>query len=191
MPANDSTQLVIAGNGTISTAPLLTPLPTTITETLHADFVEHGYATEEGVTLTATPEIKDFGAWQSLQAIRRLRNAQEIEAAFELQQWNRDNIPLAFGGGEITEPTPGVFRYELPEAGDALDERVMVIDAQDGDRNLRWIFPRGNVTNAVSSKLQATDRAILPIGFKMLKPTDGSPTVAVLFDDDLAFAAGS
>jgi hypothetical protein len=191
MSANDSTQLVVAGNGAIFVAPLETPLPTDVTGSLDTAFVELGYATEEGVTLTCTPDIKDFGAWQSLQAIRRIRNAQEIEAAFELQQWNSDTVQFAFGGGEITEPSTGVFRYEFPEAGDALDERAMVIDAQDGDRNIRFVFPRGNVTEAVSSKFQATDRAILPIGFKMLKPTDGSPTAAVLFDDDLAFSAAS
>lgn len=188
--SNDPLQLVIAGNGSINAAPLGTTLPTNPTEALDAAFTNLGYATEEGVTLTCTPDVKDFGAWGSLQAIRRIRNAQEIAAAFELQQWNRDTVPFAFGGGEITEPTPGVFRYEFPEAGDDPDDRVLVIDSVDGERNMRVILARGNVTEAVSSNFRTDDRAILPISFKALKPVTGK-TAIVLFDDDAAFDAGS
>lgn len=191
MAWNDSTELVVASNGQVYVAPVGTALPTTPTETLNAAFVGLGFCTEDGVTVTATPDVKDFTAWQSRQAVRRERNQQEIQASFQLEQWNEETVPFAFGGGAITSPSGGVYRFEFPEAGDALEERAMVIDAQDGTRNTRFVFARGNVVDAVEAKFQATELAVLPISFKLLQPTDGSALAAVLFDDAAAFAAGS
>lgn len=191
MAWNDAEELVVASNGQVYVAPVGTPLPTTPTEALNAAFVGLGFCTEDGVKIAATPEVKDFTAWQSRQAVRRERNQQEVSATFSLEQWNEQTVPFAFGGGAITSPSTGVYRFEFPEAGDALEERAMVVDAQDGDRNTRFVFARGNVTEAVEANFQATELAVLPITFKLLQPTDGSALAAVLFDDAAAFAAGS
>jgi hypothetical protein len=188
--ANNAAELIVAGNGAISVAPVGTPLPTSPTASLNAAFLNLGYATEDGVTFTATPDVKDYRAWQSKQAVRREVNAREVQAAFALEQWNEDTVPLAFGGGEITVTGTDpnfVYKYTLPLAGDALDERSLVIDFEDGDRNGRIVVPRGNITDAVETKFQATDLAVLPITFKALEPTDGSAIAYFLFNDS-AFA---
>src|SRR4051812_23276958 len=186
MPWNSSDELVVGNSGEVYVAPVGTALPTTPTASLNAAFIGLGYLTEDGVTLTTTPEVTDTNAWQSRQAVRREFTSQEFQAAFALMQWNEETVPLAFGGGAITN-AGGVYKYTFPAAGDALDERSLVIDFQDGSRNGRVVIPRGNVTDSVETQFQRTNAAVLPITFKALQPTDGSAIGYILFDDATAF----
>jgi hypothetical protein len=137
-----------------------------------------------------SPTIEEFMAWQSRQAVRRELTAQELQVAFQLEQWNEETVPLAFGGGEITSVSGG-YRYDFPTESDALDERALVVDADDGDRRTRFVFPRGNVTESVETQFQRSALALLPITFKALQPADGSAAGYALFSDEVAFAPGS
>lgn len=187
---NDSTELVVASNGQIYVAPVGTALPAGPATTLNAAFVGLGLATEDGVKLSVSPTITEHKAWQSRHPVRRDLTGQEIQAAFQLEQWNESTVVLAFGGGAITTVSGG-YRYDFVASGAALDERAMVIDAQDGTRKVRYVFPRGNVTEAVETTFSSTSPALLPITFKVLEPADGSASGYILFDDAAAFAAGS
>ncbi len=112
-------------------------------------------------------------------------------AAYSLEQWNGDNVVHAYGGGEITEPDPGVFRYDWPAETDALDEVSEVIDWQDGDKHYRLVIPRGNVADNVETDLMRTELSVLPITFKALAPADGSGIAYLLTDDPAFEPAGS
>lgn len=191
MAWNDASELVVGGSGEAYVAPVGTALPTTPTANLNAAFVGLGYHTEDGATFTVSPDVTEFGAWQSRQPIRRELNGQDIQVAFALQQWNEETVVLAFGGGEISEPAEDVFRYDFLTDEDSLDERSLVLDVADGIRKMRFVFPRGNVTEAVESQFQRGATAQLPITFKVLEPTEGGAPGYVLFNDDAAFAAGS
>lgn len=191
MAWDDASEIIVASGGELYVAPVGTALPTTPTAALNAAFIGTGYFTEDGVTVTVTPDISEFRAWQSQQAVRRERKAQQWQMSGALEQWNEETIVRAFGGGSVTSPSTGVYRYELPEAGDALDEFAVVLDAIDGARRHRWVIARANVLEAVEFTYKADDMAILPITIGALAPTDGSAAVAFLTDDAAAFAAGS
>jgi hypothetical protein len=192
MAWNDSNEIVVAGTGQVYVAPTGTALPTTgPDQKLNSAFVGLGYHTEDGTTFTVSPDITEFLAWQSRQPIRRDLKAQDLTVAFQLQQWNEENVPLAFGGGEITEVSAGIYRYSFPEEGDALDERALVLDVQDGERKMRFVLPKGNVTESVESQFQRSETAKLPITFKALAADDGGSPGYMLFNDAAAFAAGS
>jgi len=193
MAWNDADELVVASNGAVYFAPVGTTLPaigSDPTAALAAAFVGAGFITEDGATLSVGADVTDFMAWQSRQAIRREKESQEIQFTFSFQQWNEENIPFAFGGGEVVDEGGGLFSYQFPADDDALDERSLVVDAQDGDKNLRFVFPRGNVTEAVETQFQRSAEAELPITYKVLAPTaGGSP--GYLLTDAAGFAAGS
>lgn len=190
MSWNKPDELVVASNGQVYVAPVGTALPTTTTGALNASFTGLGLTSEDGVTLTVTPTVDEFMAWQSRQAVRRELTAQEVQVTFQLEQWNESTIPLAFGGGTVSN-SGGTYRFDLPETSDALDERSMVIDTNDGDRNIRIVIPRGNVTDAVESQFVRSSLAMLPITFKALEPDTGGGSAYLMFDDAAAFAAGS
>lgn len=177
MAINDADELVVAGNGQAWFAPTSATLPDLgddPTAGLDAAFIPAGYITEDGATLTVSSEVTDFMAWQSRTAVRREKQTQDIQFSFTLQQWNSENISFAFGGGTVQDEGGGIWSYQFPGPEDALDERALVVDAQDGDNNFRFVFPRGNVTEAVETQFTKTATAQLPITFKALQPSTGS-----------------
>lgn len=190
MAWNNADELVVAGNGQIYVAPTGTTLPTTPTGALDAAFAGLGYASEDGVTLTVDPEVTEFNAWQSRQAVRRELTAQAIQVSFELLQWDEDTLPLAFGGGAVTAVGGGGYRYDFPDEDASLDERAMVVDAIDGGEAHRFVFPRGNVTDSVAATFKRSELAMLPITFKALEVETGG-AAAYYLTDSTEFAAGS
>ncbi len=190
MAWNDAGELFVGQTGQVYVAPVGTALPTAPDGTLNSAFVGLGYHTEDGVSLSVDPDIQEFMAWQSRTPVRRELNTQGITASWTLQQWNENNVPLAFGGGTVTALGGGGYRYDFPEDEDALDERSVVIDAVDGDDKMRFVIPRCNVTEAVETNFQRSETAQLPITVAALEPEDGGAQ-AYLLTDSAAFAAGS
>jgi len=188
MPWNNANELVVAGDGQAYVAPVGTALPSAPTGALAAAWVGLGYITEDGATFTVTPDVTDFMAWQSRTPVRREKTSVEIQVAFQLMQWDEDSVPLAFGGGAISG-SAGSWRYDLPSDAAPIDERALVLDAADGSNHYRFVFPRGNVTEAVEAQFQRSSPAVLPITFKALAQSGASP--GYFLSDAAAFTAGS
>lgn len=190
--AQDANELVVASHGDVYVAPVGTTLPsdTDVDAALNAAFVNLGLITEEGVTFTATPEITGYKSWQRQQDVRRERTSQDLQFGFNLEQWNIDNVPFAFGGGEVVETAAGVFKYTFPADDESLDERAIVLDWQDGVKKYRLVFERGNVMDAVAVNLVRSSLATLPIGFNVLASEDGA-SPGFLLAEDVAFSSVS
>lgn len=189
MAWNDSDSLVVASNGQVYVGAVGATLPTTPDSTLSAaDWKGLGYVTEDGVSLSVSPNIEEFMAWQSRQPVRRELTAQEVQVSFSLEQWNEDTLPFAFGG-DITDLGGGDYRFDLLADGDPIDERALIIDAVDGSKNYRWVFPKGNVTDAVETTFQRSSLSVLPVTFKALQ--GDTERAAYMLTNDPAFATGS
>lgn len=191
MSWNKSDETVVAGTGEVYVAPVGTPLPATADAALNAAFIGLGYHSEDGVTVNKNLEITEFRAWQSRHPIRRERETEDFQLSYNLLQWNEETIPLAFGGGEILDLGGGQFRYSPPADGEDLDERTLVCDVDDGPRRVRFVIPRGSITEGAESQFQRTEMATLAVTFKSLEPLDTSDPYYFLFNDDGAFAPGS
>lgn len=186
MAWNTAGEVVVAGSGQLYVAPVGTALPSTPTAALNAAFVGLGYIAEDGASFKVTPEISEFKAWQSTDAIRRSVKSRELEIGAKLLQWNENTVVTAFGGGAITGSGP--YTYTLPLSTDALAEYAVVLDANDGARVTRIVVARMCITDAVEAQFSADSMAELPIVLKSLASTI-APTI--LFSDTTAFAAGS
>ena len=189
MAWNSASEIVIGGTGQVYVAAEGSTLPTTTTGAPAVAFVGLGYHTEEGLTLRSTPDVTDHRVWQSKQPARREINAQDIQVAFELVQWDEDSIPLAFGGGSISGSAPD-FRYNFPTDDDALDIRALVADVQDGSTHLRFVFPRVNVVETVEATFNRTSMAGLPITCGVLAP-EGGGSPGYILTDSAGLTAGS
>lgn len=187
MAQQDPDEVVVGSHGDIYVAPVGTALPTQVDSALNAAFVKLGFVSEDGVTPSVGSEIEEFGAWQRRQPIRRERISQDISLSFALMQWNAETIKFAFGGGTVAEYSPGEFRYDFPSGVDALDERALVLDWQDGETSLwRLVIARGSVTEAVEFTLARNAPAVLPITFSALG-AEGDVSTASLFVGDSEF----
>lgn len=163
----DSDEIMVGQNGSISVAAYGTTLPTSINSVIHADFLDLGYLTEDGVTFTDGKTINDVNAWQSFYPLRKIISARESMVKFALEQWNIYTVQLAFGGGSVTEPSTGEYKY-VPPSPEEVDYRSMVVDWQDGTTNYRLVIPRGLVTESVETSLVRSEQATLPITFSVL-----------------------
>jgi hypothetical protein len=179
--------ITVAGDGTVRVAPVGTTQPTTPTGAPAAGWVDLGYVSEDGVTFTDSKDIEDVLAWQSFYPVRKIVTGKEATLAFVLREWDERTIPLAFGGGTLSSPSAGVWRYVPPEPG-TLDLRAMMIDWQDGAKNYRLIIPRGLVTEAVESNLTRTAAADLPITFAAI-PLSTTDDPYILLTDAISFSS--
>jgi hypothetical protein len=168
--------VVIGANGSVSTAPFGTTLPTDVDTALHAAFIEHGFVSEDGVTFRDDKEVEGIPAWQSFYDIRKVVSAKSSGIEYVLRQYTPDNLKLAYGGGDI-EVAGGVATYTPPVPGE-LDDRSQVVEWIDGDYTWRLVVPKGIATGEVESQLVRTAAADLPIAFEATPegaPTPGDP----------------
>lgn len=190
MAWDNPSELVVGGSGEIYVAPVGTALPANESSALNAAFVGLGLCSEDGVTLTVTPDVQEFRSWQRREPVRRELQGREARVSFALQQFDEDSVPLAFGGGSISTVSSGHYRYDLPDPAAGIDERALVADIVDGSTTWRIVCPRGNVMEAVETQFNRGTLSQLPIAFGALVPNDNSPTAYVL-SNSAAFAAGS
>lgn len=189
---NNPEETVIGGTGQVYVGdPDTVTLPTAEDGALSpSQWKGLGFHSEDGVSTNQSVDIQRFGAWQTKRDIRRERDTETFQVTFALLQWDEDSVPLAFGGGQITTPSAGTYRYDPPTAADAIDEKALVADVIDGANILRFVVPRGTVVDAVDSQFTRSAMGMLPITFEALEPDDGGS--AWYFLTNLAgFATGS
>ena len=186
---NDAGETVVAGDGQAYVAPVGTARPTATDAALNAAFFGLGYHTEDGVGLNFTPEYTRHGAWQARKPIRIDRVGEALIVTFGLLQWNEISVPLAFGGGSVVA-NGDEFKFVPPDSGDALDEKTLVVDVEDGNDKMRIVVPRGAVTESLSVTFSDSAMAVLPISFEVLEFDSGSD-FELQFSDAVSFAAGS
>ena len=63
----------------------------------------------------------------------------------------------------------------------------MVLDAQDGAENQRWVIMRGNIADAVTSNFTRTAAALLPVTFNALA-ADGQTRSWYFVSDAVQFS---
>jgi hypothetical protein len=181
--------ILVGAGGSIYVGPVGATLPTDLTSPLDGSFTDVGYISEDGITLSASTDVTDIGAFQSLLPVRKIVTGRNFDLSFTLREWQEQTLVLAFGGGEVSETTSGVYRYDPPAAGDALYERAMVVEWRDGDKNYRLVINRGTVSEAVETSITRTNAADLPITFSVLD--DDGDTYFLLTDDPAMEPSGS
>lgn len=187
---NDGNETVVGGTGQLYVAPVGTALPASESASLNAAFEGLGYTSEDGVSINKALDVIRLGAWQTTKDVRRIRDNEAFRITANLLQWNESNVPLVFGGGTISEPTTGHYKYTPPAVTDAVVEKALILDVQDGTEIIRFVVPRGSVTDAVDSQFSRGQFSGLPLAFEDMEPNDGSAGW-YFFTNIADFAAGS
>jgi hypothetical protein len=185
--ALSASEIVVGATGNVRVAPVGTTAPVDVATAWAAGWIDLGYATEDGVTLSNERTTEDIMAWQALDPVRTVGTARLTTVSFQLMQWNETTVPLAFGGGTVT-PTagpPAHYRYD-PPADATPDERALGIQWADGTKVYRLIIPRAVVTESVETNLVKNAAGLLPLTFRALG-TDGAASWYIRTSDP-AFA---
>ena len=189
--AQESKEIKVLASGELYVAPVGTKLPKNESEALDKAFIGLGLVTEDGVSFTSGAEVEDIRSWQKPNPVRRVVTGRTYTVAAQLQQYNRENFGIAFGGGDWTEPEPGVYRYDPPADSDALAEYAVVIDGQDGEREDRAVISRVTVEGDVETQFVRNAAALLPITFSALTPDDADRPWYYLSNDEAFAPVGS
>lgn len=188
--AQNTDEIKVLAEGDLYVAPVGTKLPESVSDVLDAAFVNLGLTSDEGVTFAHGSEVEDIMSWQRLTPSRRIVTSRSFSAATQLQQYNRENFAIAFGGGDWTEPKAGVYRYDPPADADPLAEYAVVIDGQDGERKDRAVIMRATIEGEVETQFVRNAAALLPVTFQALTPDEEDAPWYYLSNDE-AFAPGS
>lgn len=189
MPWQDPFETFIGASGELYTADVGTAFPAGFTAPSAADWDGLGFASEDGVAVRSSRTIAELRAWQRQNPIRRSKTEETFGIGAALLQWNEVTVPAALGGGTITAISGG-YQYSPPGAEDTLEEKAMIVDLFDGDRQMRILIARGTSGADIESTFQRGAFAELPLAFDALQPDTGD-LFNILFSDDDAFAAGS
>jgi hypothetical protein len=188
--AKDVDQIVVGANGTVRVAPVGTAEPADIDAAFGAGWVDLGYTSEDGVTVTDSNTLETIPVWQLFYPARRIITERDFTVAFALRQFSGQQVEFAFGGGEVTSDGAGKYRF-TPPAPEDLDERALAIEWLDGDKTFRLILPRGMVTENVETQVVRTAAADLPVTFGVIGTDTGQPWYLLTDDPDFADAVGS
>jgi hypothetical protein len=183
--ALESEDLVVAASGRVYVGPVTATLPTDESTPLDSDFVDLGYLTDAGVTVSPSVSVESVQPWQSFYSVREIVTARELTVAFELLQFNAETTVLAFGGGTVTEEAPGSYKM-TPPSPEVIDKRTAVIEWADGDKHYRLVLPVCMVSEAGEFTLSRSAPATLSVTLKALGV--GSDDPFVLYTDDPSFA---
>jgi len=162
--AGDASQIVVAGTGVVSIAPYGTTLPvfdTTLRETLDAAFVDVGFTTEDGVTVTDGVSVNEIMAWQSSYPVRRVVESYTGAVKFDLLQWSKDIFEQVLHG-VVTEPVASTVHLFTPTRDGVVAEKSIVVDLDDGTTQYRWVFPRVGLAADIEIPLVRTAASVIP-----------------------------
>ena len=185
----DAAEVVVGSGGSIHIAPTGTALPTTATGALNSAFFDRGYICEDGISASFGVTVEDVNAFQSLLPIRRVVTGRTAEMGFTLRQWSAETFSFALGGGSFDSDEAGNFTFYPPGNDEALSERTVVIEWNDGDKHYRLCILRAVVVENVETSIVRNAAADLPITLSVLGSEDSDAWYLVT--DDPAFDAGA
>lgn len=185
MPGKTVDEIVVGANGTVRFAPIGTAAPVDETVAPDAGWVDVGFLSDDGVTFHDAKTLEVIPVWQLFNPARRIVTERDTSLSMVLRQWSKTNVPFAFGGGTVSTPSAGHYKY-APPPPDLIDERSLMVDWADGTKKYRLLVVRGMVTEAVETQLHRAGAADLPVGYGV-NGVDGADPWYLLTNDP-AFA---
>lgn len=181
-----ASEIRIGASGTIYIAPSGTAGPSTVTAAW-TGFTQLGYATEDGVKLTRSMDTEQVKGWQSISPLRYLITGVSLQAAFSVEQFNKDTLTLWLGGGTITNQGGGSFLYNISSTP-TVDERVFGVEWVDGSIVNRFIMGRCMVTEGGEATVGRSAAIELPLTISAMTPASGTVLGYIVTNDSAAFS---
>jgi hypothetical protein len=159
-------EVFVAGMQRLWVANVGTPFPDDIDEDPGEGWTDCGYTTEDGFTATFGITTENLMTSQSLAPVRVLVTEKPTSFTASLRQLNRVTLPLALGGGAVTGDDSS-WHYTPPPSS-FIDERAFILEGEDGDHKLRFMYYRASISAEVAIPMVNTDSVTLPLTFSVL-----------------------
>lgn len=173
--ALDSSQVRVAGSGSVYLAPLGSTVPTDTSTAWAVAWKELGYIST-GVTYTPSQSTTDVNTWQAVEPVRLIVASVTREFTFTLQQTNATNFSLALGGAVVTAGTSPAYTWTLSDPS-VIKEYAFGFEWVDGATKSRWIVERGALTTLTPITFSRTAEVAYNISVRALVPASGNKAV--------------
>lgn len=161
---------VLIGPGDLYVAPIGTAEPASATATLNAAFRLVGY-TEEGTSFSYEITTEDINVAEEFDPVRIETTARAGMVSFQMAEATRQNLALAVNSG-ADAATSGTL--EPPDPG--TEVRVMIL--LQTEEGARWLWRRCLQAGSIEiQRNKAPQKALLPVEFKLEKPTGAKPFI--------------
>lgn len=137
----------LAATGGVKSAPAGTALPVDADTALDPAYVALGLVGEDGVTETADRSTEQIRAWGGSLA-RVVQTEFGLSYTFQLLDTTATVLREIHGDDNVTVDTAtvGVEKIAVELNKNPLPEKVYAIEVKDGDRKVRIVIPRGQIT---------------------------------------------
>ena len=112
--------------GAVFWAPAGTPLPTSAEDTLDGAFVNLGYVTEDGLTISTAEEGDDIKAWGPEDVMHSQTGYSKTASLALLETSKIAVLQFLYGDANVTANPDGTVAWD--DTGDPLPRGVMVVD---------------------------------------------------------------
>lgn len=171
--ATTPARVTVAGMARLYLASTGTSFPADATASLPGGWTEVGLFTQDSLKFSTDPNFEDVTAHQSAYPVRTIQTSDAATLEVDLLEWSEPNFKFVFGGGTITEITPGVqFKFSPPAIG-ARVEKAAIAEVTDGTKLYRLCIPRCQQQQGAQLELNRTSAATLPLRLKILGGDSG------------------
>jgi hypothetical protein len=191
----NATQIVVPARTRLWLAPVGTTAPTDAAIPMPAGWYSVGLTTEDSLKFNEEPQFEQVKSAQTDFPSRTFQTSDSATIEVDLQQWNAKNFKAVFGGGTITEITPGGegtppkhYKFTPPRIG-GRSEVAAVIEVIDGAKLYRYIVPRAMQMEGVQTDLQKAKEAVLPLRLAVQGGDDADAWYLITNDPSFADAA--
>lgn len=150
--------------GAIYGAPTGTTLPTSVSGSLNAAFLDLGYADENGIVQSINSQVTEIKAWQNADVVRKIQTSHDLTYSLTFLETS-DEVLAAFFG----DYTDGVVQV----TGDEGVRQSWVFDVQDGGDTIRIVIPDGQITERGNVSFVNADAIKYPITISCFPDASG------------------
>lgn len=137
-----------------------------------------GYLSDDGPTVGQNTDHQDITPWQSVAPIRSVITGRQVTLQFIMWQLNATTLGLYFDTDVPTAAADGSLSMDV-RTDQAGHQYAVGIDAADGERVLRIVFARANLTDSGDMAIKRGATVPLDVTLSALE-TNGSLATVLL-----------
>lgn len=165
-----------ATTGAILSAPLGTTLPTSAVDELQPDFVDSGYVSADGLTLSPDMSTADINEWGGA-LVRRLLETFDGTLSWSQLETNEQSLKNAFGDDNVTvTPADSDHGKQIAvKIGSRLPAaKSWVFKMKDGAKRMMIVVPNGQITTVDDVSFVSNDAIMWPVTLSTYPDSNGN-----------------
>lgn len=182
-PGLNSAEITLAPSGHIWVATTVAAAPTNVTTamaTVDPLWQDLGYATDNGVTINPSLNVKDIFAWQVATPVKVVTTTVGLDVKFELMQWTVEGLNL-FLFGSTGVSAAGTFTQTVSSNPSTVYRSMTIEWTNDFNYINRFYIPNCIVTDHQQIVLKRSDAVMLGLTIRAL---DSNGTLSKLISND-------